>query len=287
MRKSIGSVNIFIVVAVLAIGGLAAAIVPNAGLITGEPQKVESDEFVFYGSDLLDPDPYSSTDSFDAVAEAAVPDFPKENHLRLIGRLADGIVKQKTAEGGWWECGKFISKKKDLQSKATLYSYEIVKAAYEASDKDDDPGFVLNPWGLAGVVWNESKFDRCALGTHPRKRAYKLGLIKRRRICISHTEDEILSAVESEKLQVYFKKSGFDLGTAQLLSRFYPDRKGFKRMMSVREGTAVAALEMRRRGKVNRTKRPWLYWRGRRACEWYDRKVSRGARKLGAGPGEI
>jgi len=269
-------------VVILGIGMLAAGLCPRVGIVAAEPKEI-IEEVVFCGTDIFDADPYPMTEWRGPVAKKA-PSFPNAHQLKLIGRLAEGIAKYKG--GSWWECGREMVQQEEIEDRALFYAYEIVRAADEVSDHEENAKFTLNPWGLAGVIRNESQFDRCALGTHPRRTAYRLGLLKKQKRCISHTEEEVLAVVQNEDMNTYFKRSGFDLGTAQLLSRFYADPKDFKAMLSVRGSTTEAAYAMRRRGRIFGTKRPWLYWRGYH-CQWYDDKISRWARQLGALRGEI
>lgn len=285
MKKARGSVNLLAVSIVLVIGVLIAMAVPAAKVFTEKPQVQMDEERIYESSDMLDPDPFPVTELTDSSKKIESA-FPKENHLRLIGRLAEGIAKHKIEKGGWWECGKLIEEEEKIKEKALIYAYTIIHSAYEVSDHDEDPEFILNPWGLAGTIGNESQFDRCALGLFPRKVAYKKGLLKPRKLTVSHTEEEVLAVVKSKSMQEYFKKSGFDLGTAQLLSRFYPDPNDFEKMLSVNGGTLEAAYQMRYRARYNNTDRPWLYWRGGRV-KWYDEKVTRWAKRVGAQPGEI
>jgi hypothetical protein len=219
--------------------------------------------------------------------EKPKPEFPNKEQLKLIGRLAEGAIEWKMKEGGWWECGVFYDKEEDVKRLALLYSYEIVKAVHEVSDGEGtDDRWTLNAWGLAGTMKNESQWDRCAFGLYPRKAAYKMGLLKRRKRCISHTEEEVLRALADEGMQRLYKKTGVDLGTAQVLSRFYENPKDYKRMLSLRGSTMQAAVTMRKRSRMFGTNRPWRYWRGYN-CEWYDDKITRKARSLGATRKEI
>jgi hypothetical protein len=204
--------------------------------------------------------------------------FPNENQLRMIGRLANGITEMKLRQKGWYECGTLYSDKEEIRTKALDYAYHIVKASYIMSDES----FTLNIWGLAGVIENESGFDRCALGLYPRKHAYNLGILKRRKMCISHTEEEVLSALEDPRMQKKFKRTGVDLGVGQVLSRFYDRPKDYRSHMQVAYGTLQAGRIMRNRARWKGTDRPWLYWRSTSRTDWYDKKVVRNARKMGA-----
>jgi len=281
MKKVIGLIA---TVAILAFGALAVVAWPEADFSERVAAVAVPDVPGCPVSDIFDPEPMGVTWDVEVAAKEVFKNPLSEEEMRIVGRLAEGIVKYKA--GQWWECGKLMTDENEIGDRAVFYAYEIVRAANEVSDHDDDPEFVLNPWGLAGVIRNESQFDRCALGTHPRKTAYRLGLLEKQRRCISHTEEDILRVVQSEDMNAYYKRTGFDLGTAQLLSRFYSNPRDFKTMVSVRGSTTEAAYHMRKRGRIYKTKRPWLYWRGYR-CEWYDDKISRWARQLGAKPGEI
>jgi len=281
MKKVIGLIAM---IAILAFGALAVVAWPEADFSERVAAVAVPDVPDCPVSDIFDPEPMGATWDVEVAAKEVFKNPLSEEEVRIVGRLAEGIVKYKA--GQWWECGKLMTDEKEIGDRAVSYAYEIVRAANEVSDHDDDPEFVLNPWGLAGVIRNESQFDRCALGTHPRKTAYRLGLLKKQRRCISHTEEDILRVVQSKDMNAYYKRTGFDLGTAQLLSRFYSNPRDFKTMVSVRGSTTEAAYHMRKRGRIYKTKRPWLYWRGYR-CEWYDDKISRWARQLGAKPGEI
>ncbi len=231
-------------------------------------------------------DPWLHEEIEEAVELVRDPNaFPNEDQTITIGRIAKGILKTKARAGGWWECGKRIEGDEAQGDLALEYAHAIVKYSHEASQlmirSRSGKYAKLNPWGLAGTVFNESNFDRCALGLHPRRKAYALGLIKPRRETISHTEKEVLRAVRSRKLQKFFPKSGYDLGTAQLLSRFYPDRHDYDLMISLNGSTEAAAKNMISRAVYNDTERPWAYWPGHKSKS-YDRKVTKRARMLGA-----
>jgi len=243
-----------------------------------------------YSSEKLEyeVDPYPQTMLPESEPTRAELDpFPTEVHLKVIGRMAESVVRMKMKIGGWWECGIFYTDEDEIRKKALLYAYTIVKEAWEVSDPPyaDDP-WTLNPWGVAGTMWNESKFDRCAFGLHPRMACYEMGLLERNRLTLSHKEEEVLKAVRSEKLQQFFKKSGFDLGVGQLLSRFYPNPKDYENMLSLEGGTVETMRTMRDRARLFGTNRPWKYWPGHKA-DWYDEKVTRWARLLGATEKEI
>jgi len=212
--------------------------------------------------------------------------FPSKEQLKIIGRMADGIASFKISQGGWWECGEHLTDASAIKDRAAAYAFVIVKAAWEVSDPvENETPFVLNPWGMAGTIFNESKFDRCALGAYPRKVAYEIGLLKRSKLTLSHKEEDVLRVVRSKEMAEYFKHSGFDLGATQLLSRFWDNPRDFETMISL-QGIEFGAQVMMRRGRFYKTDRPWLYWPGKKS-DWYDAKVKRWAKLLGARDAEI
>lgn len=214
------------------------------------------------------------------------PKFPNENQLKLIGRLGNGIKKFKMVlikGGNLFHCGERITKEEDIEEFAMLWAYHIVKASWEAErNLGDKRRYYVNPWGVAGTVANESSFDLCALGLNPRRAAYELKdrngkpVLKKRKTGISHTREEVLSAINNRQLKKRFKV--FDLGGLQTLTKYWP---GHPKYLLTWEGFYFQVALMAKRGWQYKTKRPWSYWRGRYTL-WYDKKVTRRARKLGA-----
>lgn len=211
--------------------------------------------------------------------------FPDRDDLRLIGRMAEGILAYKrwrTPGKGiyWMECGSLYETEEDLQNAAAQWAYHIVRVARR---------FELNPWGLAGVCFHESG-DRCGIGPHPRKWAYKTKapwggtLLKPSKKGISHSREEILRMLDTPKAKVRWRQTGMDLGPGQLLSRYYPDRMA--EMLSLDPGLDMVGEKLRYFGRVYRTERPWSAWRGK-ILGWYDRRVTLVARRMGASADEI
>lgn len=197
--------------------------------------------------------------------------------MRLIGRLTDGMVTWKTAreDGGWWSCGEYYTDPDDISEKAVEIAYHVVRV----TDLVD-----LNPWGFAGTLANESALDPCALGPGPRKWAVKNGYLPDRVRTISHRIEDVLSVVRMDSAKRRFKKTGIDLGPCQMLAKYYQGDP--LDMMSIPIGIEICAREMARRGTMYRTDRPWTFWRGKK-LDWYDLKVTRWARMMGAAPSEI
>ena len=236
------------------------------------------------------PDPVPEPMVEPEPTRAEMDPFPTETHLKIIGRMAENVTRVKMEKGGWWECGIFVTDEKEVYQKALNYAHMIVKKSWEHSDPPyNEKPWVLNPWGLAGTIWNESKFDRCAFGLWPRLRAYELGLLKKSKLTLSHKEEEVLAAIRDPRMQKQYvcsKCTGFDLGLAQLLSRFYINPTDYEHMLTLEGGTEEASRTMRERARRRNTKRPWAYWPGHYK-ESYDVKVTRWARMLGATKQEI
>lgn len=247
-------------------------------------KNVDHKVFEIYGSDIRDPDPLPMT-RFVRVKEKR---FPNKEQLVIIGRMAQGIVEMKN--GMYWECGRLLTEREDIEDLAIKYAFEIVRAAYEVSDHtESEHTFVLNPWGLAGTVRNESQFDRCAIGPHPRNKAIEIGILKKQKRSISYSESDVLKAVKHPKMQALYARSGFDLGVAQLLSRFYRNPKDYENMVSLRGSAIEAAINMKSRSRTCDTQfpeRPWRCWPGSDS-ERYDSKVTMWAIELGAKSDEI
>jgi|GEM_PF-1772388 len=224
------------------------------------------------------------------------PPFPRREHLIMIGRLSSGITKLKS-RSAWWECGKKYETKEEIEDAALEWAYRIVYLSWEYSDNGSSDGHIVNPWGVAGVAKNESGFDRCALGMFPRLWAYKEGTLKRSRLHISHTKDEIVAAMTSDKALAQWRKTGIDAAPLHELwwcgkegcrPKYSPSLPaiGFEELFSLGKGFEYNVRQMKKRAIRHNTDRPWLYWRGYK-CEWYDKKITRWARQLGARSDEI
>ena len=130
----------------------------------------------------------------------------------------------------------------------------------------------------------ESKFDECALGKRSRDLGYEMGILKRNRLTISHTAEDVLAVLGSKRWKAEIGKA--DLGMPQVM---YPTiYKGDPAALLNREmGVRVAAEEMARRavriGAVVAAAlaRPWGGWPGWYSAD-YDRSIVRFARALGA-----
>ena len=198
--------------------------------------------------------------------------------LRLVGRMSQGIVANwvnKRNRGMWFECGIQYETPDEKRDAATRWAYHIVRSATANH---------VNPWGLAGTIANESNFDRCAIGYHPRKWAVRKQMLKPKRKSISYSAEEIISVYRSIAAKRRWHDTGWDAGPCQLLSKYYPG--DIADMFSLTQGIDICAMEMSSRQQMYQTQRGWRWWRGRETA-WYDSRVTHFARKIGANRGEI
>lgn len=182
--------------------------------------------------------------------------------------LAAGI--RKIMNGNWFYCGNKLTSKEEF-TLSNAIAYSLLKEM-------DSLALDVNPWGILGTMFNESRIDVCALGLYPRFWAYDHGLLKRRTTSISHTKEEVLKVVRSKEANAEFQ--AFDLGLCQVLTKFYPSTPT-NEFLDLASGVRICVLEMKARAKRNNTNKPWKYWPGY-AADWYADKVRVRARKMGA-----
>jgi hypothetical protein len=213
----------------------------------------------------------------DEKTEKVVLDEENLTRNKLIGRLSVGIYKWKTRRehGVWISCGQ---KHKNGKEKSMSWAYQIVTSAKM---------FNLNPWQFAGVAANESGFDECSLGRHPRNLAYEKGYLKKNRRFLSYKRKDIIAFFKSEIAQRLFSRSGMDVGGWQLLSKHHHLKKySIEQILSLDPGTHIAALHANRLKKNYNTICPFGLWRPSKR-DWYQNKINRRAKKLGAASGEV
>ncbi len=237
----------------------------------------------------LDIDPEEQTIHVDP------PEFPKKEHLKLIGRIAEGIYYWKVGkkeERPFYFCGEpyRTEEAKDL---AVEIAYHFVHATWLVQENME---YNLNVWGALGTSANESSFDLCAFGLYPRKAAYKTldkygkKVLKPNKLTISHSFEEVVKAIHHERMSPKFRT--YDLGMLQTLDMFYRQHLKAERLEGKREdlltweGFYWQMHYMAKRGKFYDTNRPWRYWPGYNS-DTYDKKVTKWAKKLGATNTEI
>lgn len=189
----------------------------------------------------------------------------------LVGRIYKGIIdfKQKR-HGTFYVCGKNLTGL-DLENYVLSISSNVVLESRK---------YQINPWGVIGVMFNESSFDMCALGKPVRSWGIENRFIKKKRTSISYTENEVLSIVNDRDAQNRFN-GRFDLGLCQILSKYHNGPT--KELLTVEPGISLCVEKMRERTTHYR---PWRFWPGKET-DWYDDKIIKWARKMGAKENEI
>lgn len=213
---------------------------------------------------------FSVESSEDSATEIKAEEAKLPNKsIREIGLLSIGIMRY--VGENWYVCGKKLDK-----AEATKHSTAI---AYHVIKNMRDLGLNVSPWGIIGTMANESRFDHCALGLHPRKWGQRKGLLPKSKMTVSLRLADVRGFVSHPMATSRFSRSGFDLGLCQVLSKFYPGESDA--MLTVDGGVRICVIEMQRRATVYGTDTPWLYWRGSKT-DWYQRKIRRWARRMGA-----
>ena len=103
-----------------------------------------------------------------------------------VTELGDSIIswKRKTDHNIWWECGVKYDKE---QIKIAAYAWaDALVSAHKKTTysvrwgRHKGKPLKVNMREATGVIINESRFDRCAIGPYPRKFAYKKGILERK-----------------------------------------------------------------------------------------------------------
>lgn len=203
-----------------------------------------------------------------------------EENAISIGRIAQGILKiiKTRSDGNWYYCGKKLSDNESIDK-----SVEIAYLVVNGVKRYGMDG--ISPWGIVATIYNESGMDACAIGPNPRHWGYENGMLKPNKMSISHTHNDIMNFIQNNKVKKRYSRTGFDLGYCQILSKFYPGQ--IEQLLDKVEGIDICLLEMLRRSKEHKTKRPWLYWKVSRGAQWYSNKIRRWAKMMGASKSEL
>lgn len=131
---------------------------------------------------------------------------------------------------------------------------------------------------VLGVIVSESNFDPCALGPNPRKKAKEMGLIKRKKLTLSYSLEE-LEPLFSHRA---FRGTKADLGPGQLYLKIGRDvtLENYKEYLSIYPGVKRVFDNMARRGKWGNTRTPSTHWPNAKPNLWYVQKVHRLAAKI-------
>jgi hypothetical protein len=213
---------------------------------------------------------------FSALLAAALSAVPARAADTFVDRLSEGMKtwKMSHASNRWWSCG-VSQTPEDIEK----ISKELATRIEEESTKNN-----INAWGLAGVIAKESKFDECALGLASRQLGYNEGILKRKKLTISETAEDVMKVIKSKRWKKEIGKA--DMGLPQVM---WPTiYRGDPAAILTREvGVKFAALEMASRatkiGKYIKTAllRPFGTWPGWYSTK-YDDSIVRHARWLGA-----
>lgn len=180
--------------------------------------------------------------------------------LEKIESLKNGILKIKSGKP-WHSCG-ILLEEEAREAQAKMMATELVQYTKEVGLKTD-------LWPVLAVMYHESRFDFCALGLYPRKWAYKHKMLKRPKTHISHTRDDVLRVVNNKWANKVFRRTAFDLGLCQILSKYYTP------IGLIDDGIHLCVVEMNRRYKKN--KRPWRTWNPKAG---YTQKLRRWVKKM-------
>jgi len=191
--------------------------------------------------------------------------------------LAQGIFNlvKKNQHGIWWECGERYQSNEEIHNAALEWAVAINNAHKKTEYKLRSGKYVRVPIREAvGLMISESRFDRCAIGLHPRKFAYKKKILTRPPNHISHSLDEIKKVVEHPA----FRGRLADLGVGQIVKRLgkgYTEWNEVASYLTVVPGVQKVFDEMAYRGKIYNTKQPSLYWPGSQKHPNYRLKILR------------
>jgi len=213
------------------------------------------------------------------AANKPPPSDAEREHL--ADKMAAGFVTAIRKESKyWWECGVPTPREQWLPRAKTM--------ANALLDALDEFNVKVNPWGPWGVIYHESRGNRCAVGPNPRKVAYRKGLIEQKQYYM-WTEEEVLSVVNHRQ----WGKRVADLGLGQVVWRRYARIKENGRvriptaqeMLSVENGARVLAYGMLQRQHYKNAREwkpmPWLFWPGS-APDWdYGMTISRIVKRMG------
>ena len=204
-------------------------------------------------------------------------------------QLAGSIIewKRRVDHSVWWECGVRYTLD-EAKEAAQEWADAIVTAHNNTTytlrfgkNKDKLRRVDLNE--VIGIIINESRFDRCALGPSPRNFAYAEGILQRKKNTFSHPMEDLERLVKHPKM----RGKKLDLGPGQILKRI--PHKGdawdtFKDYLTLTPGIQKLFDELAHRGFFyNRTK-PSSTWPGLGNHKAYTVRVLMNAQSLFSPP---
>lgn len=217
-----------------------------------------------------------------------------ERQQALAGKLAKGFVKAiKSESSTWWECGE-----KTPEEKWDERALEMAQHLIQAFVEYDPNRNVTKLWGAWGVIWSESRGNRCAVGPNPRKYAVKSGILGGPKNPHLWTEQEVRDVLSDPR----WKGRRADISIGQVVWRTYarlPCQEGEKNckresrrwvrvptldeMLSIEGGARVTAYGMVLRQSWSKlgSKLPWFHWPGMRADYTYGKKIAGVVARMG------
>ena len=237
---------------------------------------------------LKDTDTQSPIDKYLSSPEVAdVAPLPEEplSEAEALGINPDDLSlakalfkwKMKYDKGIWVECGVKYDGAPEIKQAAIEWA-QAINAAHKNATYTLRNGKTtkVSRKEVIGVMVNESRFDRCAVGPHPRKFAYKKGILKRKSWHISHSLEELKQVFTHPS----FQGRQADLGGGQIVVRVGGDHTPWseiKNYLSVVPGVQIVFDEMKRRGEMYNTKTPSDRWPGSQKHTYYTTKALRNA----------
>jgi hypothetical protein len=203
--------------------------------------------------------------------------------------LAEQIIKWKKRvdHSIWFECGVKLD-----EAAARKSAYEWAEAILDGRRKGS---YTLNGeerlvdlQEVVGTMINESRFDRCALGPHVRKYAYKKGVLKKKEGQFSHTMEELEYLFNHRLMQGRLA----DIGPGQIVVAIGRDVKyrnaqyrGMRweeaqEYFNVHSGVEIVFKEMARRAERCKTHNPSSRWPGSSNHYYYTTMALQHSRSL-------
>ena len=204
-------------------------------------------------------------------AIGTVPDknlYVPADRANDVDEIATRLIAWKTKLDGnlWYECGvRYRTDEKKMEAAtawATVLYDEQSSAVYKLRSGEQ----VQIPLEqVLGIITNESRFDRCALGPSPRAWAAENNIVQRKP-GMSYTEEELTKIFTDKRWK---GDRHADLGPGQIL---WSKRKGdYHQYVELKPGLRHVFQELVQRGIDHDTKEPAAYWPGQRSADYLNK----------------
>lgn len=192
--------------------------------------------------------------------------------------------KKRYYDGVWFSCGKLLNDV-EMREQSLLWANAIneahhsddatyvIKRNIRGSKKYHEHDVRVSKQEVLGIIISESKFDPCAIGPSPRRRAQELKVIKYKKRTISYSLDELAPIFTHHQ----FQRTKADLGPGQLYLKIGRDVTvdNYKEYMSISPGVKRVFDGLVYRGKWGNTRTPSEHWPNAQKNQWYVKKVLR------------